>query len=313
MPLPVLLSCSDPLDGRRPDPHFVPEARAARESGATVGLIDHDALLAGYPGDAVRRVAADNGPAWYRGWMIPAERYAALENALAARGTTLLTTAVQYQAAHELPGWYPAFEGLTPRSGWVAHKPDSPLPVGELAAVAAGLVAAGAVAGIVKDYVKSAKHRWATACYVPDLADPDGCGRVVAAFAAEQAEFLAGGIVLREFEDFTRPDGTPAAQARVWWLDGRPILVTAHPDTPRTVVEPDLTEVVPRVRALPARFVTTDLVQRHDGVWRVVEVGDGQVSDLPAGQDPAALLAPLLAIGPGPGPVPGPAPSDQAI
>ena len=29
-------------------------------------------------------------------------------------------------------------------------------------------------------------------------------------------------------------------------------------------------------------FITVDLVRRSDGAWRVVEVGDGQVSDRPA-------------------------------
>jgi hypothetical protein len=301
----VLLSCSDPVDGRRPDPHFVPETRAARELGAVVGLVDHDALLAGYPGDAVRRAPRDAGPAWYRGWMIPSADYRALEEALAGLGTPLRTSAAQYRAAHELPSWYPVFEGVTPRSAWFAHEPLCPPLPGAVARLAAALP--GARAGIVKDYVKSAKHLWSTACHVPDLADRDALERVVAAFLAEQAEFLAGGVVLREFEDFGGPDSSRdrgqdrdqdrgrEPEARVWWLDGRPVLTTAHPDTPKSRPEPDLTEVAPRVRALPARFVSTDLARRRDGVWRVIEVGDGQVTGLPAGADPAQLVGLLLA------------------
>ncbi|MDJ0344038.1 ATP-grasp domain-containing protein [Streptomyces sp. H10-C2] len=45
--------------------------------------------------------------------------------------------------------------------------------------------------------------------------------------------------------------------------------------------------------ALGCRFVTTDLALRTDGRWRVVEVGDGQVSDLPQGTDPAGLIREL--------------------
>ncbi|MCQ4082027.1 ATP-grasp domain-containing protein [Streptomyces sp. RB6PN25] len=37
-----------------------------------------------------------------------------------------------------------------------------------------------------------------------------------------------------------------------------------------------------------------DAGPRTDGTWRVVEVGDGQVSDLPAGTGPATLLGHLL-------------------
>lgn len=40
----------------------------------------------------------------------------------------------------------------------------------------------------------------------------------------------------------------------------------------------------------------TDLAQHTDGTWRVAEVGDGQVSDLPTGTDPTALLDPLLTL-----------------
>jgi hypothetical protein len=50
--------------------------------------------------------------------------------------------------------------------------------------------------------------------------------------------------------------------------------------------------VVPAGR-LP-RFVTTDLARRADGRWRVIEVGDGQVSDLPSTVDPADLIRALL-------------------
>jgi hypothetical protein len=41
-------------------------------------------------------------------------------------------------------------------------------------------------------------------------------------------------------------------------------------------------------------FVTADLVLRADGTWRVVELGDGQVSDRPATTKPAAFLSAVL-------------------
>lgn len=82
----------------------------------------------------------------------------------------------------------------------------------------------------------------------------------------------------------------------MWWLDGEPVLVGPHPDAPHHDVEPDLAGVRPLVRMLGCRFVTTDLASRADGSgWRVVEVGDGQVSDLPRGIDATGLLASLIA------------------
>ncbi|MDJ0462379.1 ATP-grasp domain-containing protein [Streptomyces sp. H27-C3] len=49
--------------------------------------------------------------------------------------------------------------------------------------------------------------------------------------------------------------------------------------------------------ALFADRVTTDLAPREDGRWRVVEVGDGQVSGLPAGADATLLFDALTRAG----------------
>ncbi|MFJ2579634.1 ATP-grasp domain-containing protein [Kitasatospora aureofaciens] len=300
MPVPAIIFPSDPLNPRRPDPHFAWEARLLQELGGEHHLIDHDALLAGQAEEAVRRVPQGSGPLWYRGWMMPSASYAAFGAALAGRGGELLTSAAGYATAHELPGWYGVFDGATPPSVWIPSAGAAAPGPEELAEAVARLGGHGPA--IVKDYVKSRKHEWHEACYVPELADLAAVGRVVARFVELQGEFLAGGVVLRRFEEFERaPDGDAAAdvrpvEARVWWLDGEPVLVGPHPDAPHHEVDPDLTGVRSLVRTLGCRFVTTDLASRADGSgWRVVEVGDGQVSDLPRGIDASGLLSSLIA------------------
>ncbi|MGW6841699.1 ATP-grasp domain-containing protein [Streptomyces sp. NPDC054958] len=291
----TVLHCRDPLNERRADAHFAAEARQLRADGGTVLLIDHDALLAGDAERAVARVPEGTGAVWYRGWMIPAGRYAALDAALRRRGGELVVTPEAYRRAHELPGWYETFAGLTPVSGWLPAGPGVVPDAEGLGALAAGLPPGAAV---VKDYVKSRKHEWDEACYVPDLGDPAALHRVVARFVELQGEFLTGGVVLRAFEHFVTPQGS-AAEVRVWWRDGVPRLVTAHPDSPVAEVpqafEPALEPVRVAVEALGCPFVTTDLALRADGVWRVVEVGDGQVSDLHREADQAAFTALLTA------------------
>ncbi|MFD5783824.1 ATP-grasp domain-containing protein [Streptomyces sp. NPDC126933] len=277
--------CADPLRASRTDPVFAEEAALAREHGAAVALLDHDALLAGDTAAALARVRRDSGPYWYRGWMMPAAVYETLERGLYERGCALLTGAGAYRRAHELPGWYEEFAHLTPRSGWQAGQPGAPPAQDELAALAAPL---GTGPGVVKDFVKSRKHEWDEACFVPELTDPAGVAAVVGRFFALQEDSLAGGVVLRAYERFV-----PGGEARVWWLDGTPVLTTAHPDTPGRLPEPELGAVRVAVRALGCRFVTTDMALREDGAWRVVEVGDGQVSGLPAGADATELFAAL--------------------
>ncbi|MEU5473691.1 GNAT family N-acetyltransferase [Streptomyces lydicus] len=293
---PLFLFSGDPLHPRRTDPQFAPEAAAARSAGAATAVLDHEALLAGHAADAVSRVPRGAGPLWYRGWMLPADRYAALAEALAARGGRLLTSPAAYRTAHELPGWYEAFRPLTPQSVWLPCAPGvAPAPAA-LARLAGPLTVPGRRCPlVVKDWVKSRKHEWEEAAYVPDAADTERLAAVVGRFVALQEESLTGGVVLRAFEEYDRAVG----EARVWWVDGEPVLTGPHPDTPGLCPDPDLTHVASLVRQLGLRFCTTDLALRADGVWRVVEVGDGQVSGLPAGADPHPLFEALVTAGAG--------------
>lgn len=284
-----LLLCNDPLRRARCDPYFAPQAAVARQAGAEVALLDHDALLLGHTDEAVRRVPHGLGAAWYRGWMIPTAVYTELSAALAQRGVHLLTTPTTYRAAHELPYWYATFAEATPASNWIPCEPGRPPGPHALARAAADLPAGP---GIVKDFVKSRKHDWEEACYLPDLADTPVVHAVVSRFVELQEDSLAGGIVLRSFEDLRRDVG----EARIWWLDGEAVLTSAHPDTPGLRPAPVLDHIRPLVRRLGCRFITTDLAQRTDDTWRVIEIGDGQVSDLATSADPAALLGPLLAL-----------------
>jgi hypothetical protein len=106
---------------------------------------------------------------------------------------------------------------------------------------------------------------------------------------------FAGGFVLRRFEPLT------GAEVRTWWIGGRCVLAGAHPDTPEQLAPadgPDVALLAPAIAALDLPFVTVDLARHADGRWRVVELGDGQVSDRPTTLDPAALIGALLAAAP---------------
>ncbi|MFE7508661.1 ATP-grasp domain-containing protein [Promicromonospora sp. NPDC057488] len=300
MTAPLILVPSDPLAPRAPDQHFLREADAARQAGIDLAVVDHDAILAGDVRAAVRRVAASDGvrPGWYRGWMLPSGAYGRLGAALETRGVRLCTDPAAYRTAHELPGWYDTFADLTPASVWMPWTAGIAPTPGDIGALVADL---GGGPGVVKDYVKSRKHEWDEACFVPELSDAATAARVIARMVELQGADLSGGIVVRAFEQFLSDDDGRALEARVWWVAGAPVLVTPHPDAPAgTTVEVPaeaLDGVRACVRALGAPFVTTDLALRSDGEWRVIEVGDGQVSDLPADQEPGVLVGALAAAG----------------
>lgn len=274
----MLLVPCDPLNPRRVDPHFEAQASAARDRDIVVARIDHDAL--DRPEDAVATVPA-GADAVYRGWMMTADEYRGIAKALEARGVTLRTNADEFRTAHELPGWYQPVAPLTPESAWT----DGPDLAG-LDEIADHL---GGGPAVLRDHVKSMKHYWHEAAYVPEVADRDAVRRVAERFLELRGDAFASGFVLRRFEEFT------GAEARTWWIGGRCALVTPHPDTPDELPTGlDLVEIEPLVANLALPYVTVDLVRRTDGAWRIVELGDGQVSDWPTSRDPADLVAALF-------------------
>jgi hypothetical protein len=280
----LLLVPADPLRPGRPDDHFAAEARAAAGCGVTVAIVDHDELCG--PGDArraVARVPADGGEAVYRGWMLSSGQYTRFAGAVAARGVALRTSPGQYQRAHELPGWYPVLAPVTPRAEWTAGGGRE-----EFRRACARL---GPGPAVLRDYVKSMKHYWDGAAYIPELGDQAAAWRIAARFRELRDDDFAGGFVIRRFERFS------SAEVRTWWTGGTCRLITPHPDTPGDQPPPDLdlTPFTPLIGSLGLPFVTADLARRADRTWRLIELGDGQVSDRPATTSPAALIAAALA------------------
>jgi hypothetical protein len=127
--------------------------------------------------------------------------------------------------------------------------------------------------------------------YVPDLTDGERAWSVASRMLQLRGDHLAGGIVLRRIEQFT------GAEVCTWWIDGQCRLITARPDTPEHLPPPgiEVRMLEPIVAGLGLPFVTIDLVRRVDGVWRVVEMGDGQVSDRPSSTPAETLIDVLLA------------------
>jgi len=286
----ILLPC-EPFDPRQVDPDFEPERQAAHAAGLAIALVDHSRLIEGAAAAAVGRTPEEAGAAIYRGWMLRPNQYEVLHAALLSRGVALINTPEEYRTCHYLPESYPWIEGHTPRSVW--FRVEGKLDLEQLER---SLEPFGDSPLVVKDYVKSQKHYWKEACFMPSARDLSAVEGVVRKFLELQGDDLNEGLVLREFLPLKIVGAHPksqlplAAEFRIFWLLGKPILSHRYWGDLTTFDAPlPWAELTPIAARIPSRFFTMDVAFLAGGGWTIVELGDGQVAGLPS-----ADLAPEL-------------------
>ncbi|MFL5703446.1 MAG: ATP-grasp domain-containing protein [Ktedonobacteraceae bacterium] len=285
-----IIFCSDPWDINRPDSMYELEAMAARGTGLDYSLISFESLVEQQNANkAVRRVeqSANQELGIYRGWMLRPEAYERLYAALADRGIMLINTPPAYKLCHYLPASYEAIEAYTPQSTWLTTTTNVSMD-----AVIDVLQPFGDKAVIVKDFVKSRKHEWYEACYVPSAADRQVVERVVTRFLELQGEDLNEGLVFREFIEFEpltthSKSGMPLTREyRLFFLAGSMIFSTEYwEEGDYSGQQPPFDVFAKVAQNVQSRFFTMDIAKKVDGGWMVVELGDGQVAGLPSRAD----------------------------
>jgi hypothetical protein len=286
----VILFCADDVDRRRPDEAYSVEVAAVERLGQPYFLVNFDALVNETDAaKAVRRIPDQSGPcvAIYRGWMLKPTLYGRLYEALAAKGLRLINDPAAYVHCHYLPESYSIIEKRTPRSIWL--KIEGELDMDRIMAL---LRPFGTASLVLKDFVKSRKHEWGEACYIPSAADRGAVERVVRRFLELVEDDLNEGLVFREFVDFEplthhSKSGMPLTKEfRLFFLDGKPMLSTEYWDEgDYTGLTPPIDQFSEIAASVESRFFTMDIAKRRDGEWMIVELGDAQVAGLPANAD----------------------------
>jgi hypothetical protein len=282
-----LIFCVDPLDNRQPDSAYESEVAAAEKLGIHYELISYEALVYdNEPLKAVRRVTEYSGsePGIYRGWMLKPDQYKLLYEALSNRGITLINDPAAYTHCHYLPESYSLIQPYTPKSVWLDTDADS-LNLDKIMRI---IEVFGSGAVVVKDYVKSQKHDWNEAFYIPSASDQDAVERVVRRFIELQDNDLNKGLVFREFVALEpigkhSKSGMPLTlEFRVFFLDGEPIYVSKYWEEGVYAREgPEIQSFYDVAKLIKSRFFTMDIAKRADGQWMIVELGDAQVAGLP--------------------------------
>jgi len=200
-----------------------------------------------------------------------------LFGSLVARGYQPVTTPEQYAQAHYLPNAYPFLKGRTPESVWVEGK--------DMAGAWGKYEQRGRPAAIVKDFVKSAKHRWKEACYIPAGTERGRFDEILAAFLQARGNLFEKGIVLRRFHELVKLEddirGQPVHEEyRLFMWQGS--LLAATPAIRGNGPFDLLGEWEAIADRFENRFISMDIARQQDGSWLIVEVGDGGVTGLPS-------------------------------
>ena len=300
----LIIFCEDPLRPGQVDQAFEAEARATQGLGIEHGLISYEALVNDRrPTRAVRGIGAADPPrnAIYRGWMLRPSEYAELYDALGAKGVRLINPPSAYKHCHYLPESYHVIADRTAKSVWLplshGFSIDAAMPL---------LRTFGASAVIVKDYVKSQKHYWHEACFIPSAADARAVERVVRRFLELQGDSLNDGLVFREFVEFEplaehSQTGMPRAREfRIFVHDGEIACCGSYWDEEvNESAGPPGGEFAGVIQRVESRFFTMDVAKRRDGEWTIVELGDGQVAGLPPSINAVEFYRALLLGSPG--------------
>jgi hypothetical protein len=236
----------DPFNKKDPDETYLEEFSAAQAAGMACSLYSAEDFEAG--DFKPRPLFAEHEEVLYRGWMLTPNGYGQLLEAIERKGACAVTSVAQYRLCHHLPEWYPLCKDLTPETVFVEHGAD----------YAAAVSDRHWPAYFVKDYVKSlTTNRGSVATSVEEISE-------VVSLIEKYRGQVEGGVCIRQFEQLA-----PGTEERYFVFQGKPYA--------RNGAVPDIVQTV--ASRIDSRFFSVDVALSIDDTPRLIELGDGQVSD----------------------------------
>ncbi len=291
-----------PIETNKPDPEFEKEYESAKKFGK-VFFFNLEEFA--FDNELLAKLSAAETPKediFYHGWMMNAGQYRAFYLALQDKGYRLTNVPGHHTFCNYFDSWYPHLEGLTPKSIMV-H--DSNL--WKIVDAALDFREETKSALIIKDAVKSLKHDWFKACFIPVHANGIEVAKIIGTFLeAKLTHFdLKKPIVIRKFEDLVSvgkhpKSGMPLShEYRTYVYKGQVLLQAPYweVDYP-TKAEPDPKFIQMLIKEIGSKcgsqLYTIDTALKKDGWWTCIEIGDGQVSMLPDRADKDEFFKKLL-------------------
>lgn len=218
----------------------------------------------------------------YRGWMLAMESYVSLYKGLLERNLRLVNDPDEYKHCHYMPESYELIKDNSPITIFedvnIASNPDS---------LKIALEIFGTKPIVIKDYVKSQKHHWHEACFIPNPTDIYKSSNVINRFIELQGKHLQGGLVFREYIELESAGRHPhsgmplTVEYRIFILNKKPISIIKywnevdyHVDV--STLPEMITELFGKIRS---NFFTIDIAKKKNGDWTIIELGDAQVAE----------------------------------
>ncbi len=271
----------NPRMRKLPEPLFEEEFDAAKSLNFECLLFDEDALIAGDCEAALQGIKSGSDGVLYRGWILTEERYRVFERALGERGYRMIGTSAEYAQVSYFPNYYPKIKDFSPPAVWTeAADPFA-------AWSASRKLGDGPF--VIKDHIKSAKHRWNDACFIPKGASREQFETIAKNLFEEQGNSFFRGFVIKEYVPLKRV-GTelheyPRCEEYRLFFWRRRLLAVTHYH--RKSEQPfDIEPFIGVANRFDAPFFSMDIACDQAGRWWIVDMGAGQVSSLPPNLKP---------------------------
>jgi hypothetical protein len=292
-----ILFPQNPSMHKLPEPMFEPEFDAAKSLGFQCLVFDEEALCAGEIDLALKRLPQANGtPLLYRGWIVTEELYRRFHAALSARGYSLVSSAADYAEVTYFPNYYPKIREESPPAVWT-DTPDSYLAWSLSRKLGDGPF-------VIKDHIKSAKHLWHEACFVPKGTGRENFERIAENLKNEQGDTFFRGFVVKQYETLRSrgpsPREYPMCEEYRLFFWKRQLLIASHYHR-QSENRVDWSPFVNLAQRFDAPFFTMDVAQTETGNWIVVDMGAGECSSLPPSLEPMEFYRRIAEAGTVPG------------
>lgn len=298
---PHVLFCENPFDSKKVDEDFEEQYNAAIQAGFKTLLFSFDDWVSGISPEKILSRIPDSDtviPTIYRGWMLSVAQYEILYVTLKSKNYLLINDPEAYKHCHFLPENLTVIEEFTPKTIYRKIGDDNDL---ELLIKEADIFGTQAV--ILKDFVKSEKHHWETACFVPNASDKNKLRT-----SMQELRFLRGsafneGICVREFIPLKHltihsKSGMPLTEEyRLFFVNGQLLDCFSYwEEGEYPHIQPDISMFEVLSTRVKSAFFSMDIACKQDGTWIIIELGDGQVAGLPDAADANQFYTRLLNV-----------------